>query len=184
MCRLWLCDLWQRMSALDHNNPENNIPLKLYPDALIPTCHTLEECLSQAMSHFPPRVLEALLGDIRHINNQFMKPETQAVVTASRLSEVEAKCIIMFTHECNQVPDHPNPSDHEKPKRDYQLYYAYNLACRVRDSAAVERFQNFSFHFMSGLRKLPSVQLDAGAKLYRGFGQRLAEMNDLYCPYP
>jgi hypothetical protein len=41
-------------------------------------------------------------------------------------------------------------------------------------------FQNFSFHFISGLRKLPSVQLDAGAKLYRGFGQRLAEMNDLY----
>ena len=56
----------------------------------------------------------------------------------------------------------------------------YNAACRYRDIAAIERFENFSFHFISGLKKLPRVVLDPGAKLYRGFGQRLAEMNDLY----
>jgi hypothetical protein len=168
------------MSALDHNNPDNNAPLQLYPDAFVPLCNTLEDCLHRAMSDVPPRVLEALLADLPLIQAKYMQPQTQTLVQACRLSEVEAKCIIMYTHECLKVPDHPTPSLADKPKRDYQLYFVYNAACRYRDSAAVERFQNFSFHFMSGLHKLPSVELRPGAKLYRGFGQRLAEMNDLY----
>jgi serine/threonine protein kinase len=173
-------ELWQRMSALDHNNPENNAPLKLHPDGFIPYCYNLDDCLRHAMSNSPPSVIDALLGDLPIIHARYIQPQTQVVVKASGLSEVEAKCIIMFTHECLKVPNHPSPSHPGKPKRDYQVYYAYNSACRFRDSSAVERFQNFSFHFLSGLQKLPSVVFNPGAKLYRGFGQRLAEMNDLY----
>jgi hypothetical protein len=37
-------------------------------------------------------------------------------------------------------------------------------------------------HHMSALRKLPNLQFESGVKLYRGFGPRVNEMNDLYSP--
>jgi hypothetical protein len=173
-------ELWQRIAALDVNNPDNNTPLTLYPDGFVPSCRSIEDCLRLAMSTVPPSALEALLHDMPRIHAKFMHADTQSVVRCHGLSEVEAKCIIVYTHECHGVPDHPHPSDALKPKRDYQVYFLYNAACRNRDAAAVERFQNFSFHFMSALQKLPPVVLGPGAKLYRGFGQRLDAMNDLY----
>jgi hypothetical protein len=56
----------------------------------------------------------------------------------------------------------------------------FNKACRERDAAALQRFQCFSFYFTSALQKLPNFQLLPGQVLYRGFGQRLEDMNDLY----
>jgi hypothetical protein len=114
------------------------------------------------------------------IDGKYRDAHTQAVVRAHNVSEVEAKCIIMFTHESPHVPDHPRPLDPSRPKRDNQLYFLFNKACRGRDAAAIQRFQTFSFHFVSALNKLPNFPLAAGESLYRGFGQRLEEMNDLY----
>jgi hypothetical protein len=165
------------MSALDPNNPEHNKPLELYPDDFSPKCTTLEDCLRLAV---PANVFEGLLLDMPAIDSKYRDARTQAVVRAHNLSEVEAKCIIMFTHESCAVPDHPRPLDATRPKRDNQFYFLFNKACRERDAAAVHRFQNFSFHFLSALRKLPNAALAPGQILYRGFGQRLEEMNDLY----
>jgi hypothetical protein len=111
---------------------------------------------------------------------KYLDSSTQAVVRAHGLSEVEAKCIIMFTHESPHVPDHPHPLDPSRPKRDNQFCFLFNKACRERDAAVIQRFQNFSFHFLSALHKLPSFALPPGQRLYRGFGQRLEEMNDIY----
>jgi serine/threonine protein kinase len=170
-------ELWQRMSALDPNNPEHNKPLQLYPDDFAPTCGTLEDCLRLAV---PSDVFNGLLRDMPAIRGKYFDNSTQAFVRTHGLSEVEAKCIIMFTHESPHVPDHPRPLDPKRPKRDNQLYFLFNKACRERDAAAIQRFQNFSFHFVSALNKLPNFPLAAGQSLYRGFGQRLEEMNDLY----
>ena len=169
--------LWRRMSALDPNNPEHNKPLQLYPDGFAPSCGTLEDCLRFAV---PADVCDGLLRDMPDINRKYGDASTQAFVRAHCLFEVEAKCIIMFTHESPHVPDHPRPQIPRNPKRDNQLYFLFNKACRERDAAAVQRFQNFSFHFLSALHKLPSFALPFGQRLYRGFGQRLEEMNDIY----
>ena len=170
-------ELWRRMSALDPNNPEHNKPLELYPRNFVPMCVTLEDCLLIAV---PADVYDGLLLDMSDIDGKYRDAHTQAVVRTHNLSEVEAKCIIMFTHESRAVPDHPRPLDATRPKRDNQFYFLFNKACRERDAAAVQRFQNFSFHFLSALHKLPNAALAPGQSLYRGFGQRLEEMNDLY----
>ncbi len=170
-------ELWRRISALDPNNPEHNKPLQLYPGDFAPTCDTLEDCLRLAV---PADVLTGLLQDMPTINLKYCDINTQGVVRAHGLSEVEAKCIIMFTLESRHVPDHPRPLDRSRPNRDNQLYFLFNKACRERDAAAVQRFHNFSFHFVSALNKLPNFPLATGKSLYRGFGQRLEEMNDLY----
>ena len=122
-----------------------------------------------------------VLQDVPTINLKYLDSSTQSFVRAHGLSEVEAKCIIMFTHESRHVPDHPHPLDPSRPKRENQLYFLFSKACRERDAAAIQRFQNFSLYFMSALNKLPNFPLAAGQSLYRGFGQRLEQMNDLYC---
>jgi serine/threonine protein kinase len=169
-------ELWRRMSALDPNNPEHNKPLQLFPDNFAPTCDTLEGCLRLAA----PELFHYFLRDMPAINVKYRDVGTQRGIRNCNLSEVEAKCVIMFTLESPNVPDHPRPLDARRPKRDNQLYFLFNKACRGRDAAAVQRFQNFSFHFVSALNKLPNFPLADGQSLYRGFGQRLEEMNDLY----
>jgi hypothetical protein len=125
-------------------------------------------------------VFHGLLHDMPAIDGKFREAGAQSIIRLYNLSEVEAKCVIVYTHESLFVPDHPRPLDPRQPKRDNQLYFLFNKACRERDAAALQRFQNFSFFFMSGLNKLPNVSLPPGDNLYRGFGQRLDEMNDLY----
>jgi serine/threonine protein kinase len=170
-------ELWRRMSALDPNNPEHNNPLELYPDDFSPISGAFEDCLRLAVCS---DIWTGLLHDIPAINNKYRSIDTQNFVQAHSLSEVEAKCIIMYTHESPYVPDHPRPLDPRRPKRDNQIYFLFNKACRDRDAAALRRFQTFSFHFVSALNKLPIFPLAAGQNIYRGFGQRLQEMNDLY----
>ncbi len=170
-------ELWRRMSALDPNNPEHNKPLELYPHNFVPVCGTLEDCLRLAV---PVDVYDGLLSDMPTIDSKYRDAHTQSVVRMYNLSEVEAKCIIIFTRESRAVPDHHRPLDATRPKRDNQFYFLYNKACRERDATAIQLFQNFSFHFLSALHKLPNAVLAPGQSLYRGFGQRLEEMNDLY----
>jgi serine/threonine protein kinase len=169
--------LWRRMAALDPNNPENNNPLELFPLNFMPVCDSLENCLLIAM---PLDVFNGLLSDMPFINIKYQDAVAKGFIRRHNLTEVEAKCVIMFTHESHSVPDHPAPVDPTRPKRDNQLYFLFNKACRERDAAALQRFQNFSFHFTSALQKLPNFQLLPGQNLYRGFGQRLEDMNDLY----
>jgi serine/threonine protein kinase len=172
-------ELWRRISALDPNNPDHNNPLKLYPDNFVPSCATLEDCLRLAVHS--DDVFYSLLHDMPMIDNKYRDAGVQSVAYTHGLSEVEAKCIIMYTHESHHVPDHLRPLNPSDPKRDNQFYFLFNKACRDRDAAALQGFQNFSFYFLSGLHKLPNFSLRPGESLYRGFGQRLEEMNDLYC---
>ena len=169
--------LWTRIAALDPNNPDNNNPLELYPGDFVPVCDTLEACLLLAM---PSHVYSSLLSDMSMINRKYQDACAAGFIRRHRLTEVEAKCVIMYTHESVSVPDHPAPLDPTRPKRDNQLYFMFNKACRERDAVALQRFQNFSFCFLSALKKLPDFRLTSGQKLYRGFGQRLEDMNDLY----
>jgi len=171
-------ELFRRISALDPNNPDHNQPLELYPDDFVPACGTLQDCLCLAV---PSDVFHGLLLDMPAIDAKYRDNNTQAVVQMHGLSEVEAKCIIMYTHSQSlHVPDHPRPLDPNRPKRDNQFYFLFNKACRERDTAAMQRFQNFSFHFISALNKLPNFLPESDQNFYRGFGQRLEEMNDLY----
>jgi hypothetical protein len=165
------------MAALYPNNPDHTKPLILYPDGFVAGCDILENCLMIAM--LPLGVLNGLLSDVPLINSKYSRAVSKGFVEKHHLTEVEAKCVIMFTHESDST-DHPAPLDPTRPKRDNQLYFLFNKACRERDAAALQRFHDFSFHFTSALQKLPNFQLPPGQNLYRGFGQRLEDMNDLY----
>jgi hypothetical protein len=108
-----------------------------------------------------------------------IRPLSTPQFVRHNVTEVEAKCVIMFIH-ASLILFHPAPLDPTRPKRDNQLYFMFNKACWERDAAALQRFKDFSFHFTSALQKLPNYQLSPGQNLYRGFGQRLEDMNDLY----
>ncbi len=82
--------------------------LQLYPDGSAPSCGTLEDCLRRAV---PAHVCNGLFRDMPAINGKYRDTSTQALFRTHGLSEVEAKCIIMFTYESRAVPDHPRPLD-------------------------------------------------------------------------
>jgi hypothetical protein len=100
-------------------------------------------------------------------NEKFQESQLQAIIQTYLLTELEAKCIVLYTLE-------------SRVSFDRQFHYLFNRAYRQRNDETLKLFADFSFHFMSGLHKLPSVVLSPGAKLYRGTSRRLAEMNDLY----
>jgi hypothetical protein len=115
-------------------------------------------------------VCNGLLNDLPRINLKYQDSVVKGFVPTHNLSEVGAMCVIMYTRESCYIPDHPAPLDSMRPKRDNQLYFLFNKACRERDAAALQRFQNFSFHFMSALQKLPISPLSPGQNLHHEDG--------------
>ena len=178
-------DLWLRVSAIDFNNSDYNKPLVPYRSTFQPTCASLEDCMRRALD---PKTLENLSRHITDgysfqdeadntvhvpsINEKFQDPLLQSVIKEQGLTELEAKCIILYTLESNRVP------------KNRQFHYMFNQAYRQRNDEALELFADFSFHFWGGIAKLPSCSstLPSGFSLYRGISKRLAAINDLYQP--
>jgi serine/threonine protein kinase len=156
-------ELWRRMSVLDTNNPEYNKPLIAYQERWLTQQCSFEESLQKAV---PPSTFQRLLLEIPRIEAKYREAPVQQVVQSCKLSEVEAKCIIVYTLIW--------PGD--VCPRNQQLYFLFCTAYRDRDDAALERFANFSFHFWNGLDKLPKHALE----LFRGFDRPLTDISDLY----
>jgi serine/threonine protein kinase len=156
-----MLDLWRRMSVLDINNPEFNKSLDPYSQSFLPTCFTLEDCLRKALE---PATYNGILLDMHLVNSKYNEPLLQTIIRQCSLTEVEAKCIIVYTMESNRV---------SKPQ---QLYKLFCQAYRQRNEEALEAFADFSYHFWNALSKLPDFALP----LYRGLDKRLADINDLY----
>ncbi len=156
-------DLWRRVSELDMNNPESNQPLIAFQDSWLSQPCSFEDCLQKSL---PQSTYQLLLGDFPRIDAKYREAPVQEVVQNHHLSELEAKCIIVYTlvWKVNVCPRHE------------QLYFLFCQAYRLRDVVALERFADFSFHFWNGLRKLPKQSV----KLYRGLDRRLMDICDLY----
>jgi serine/threonine protein kinase len=155
--------LWRRMSALDVNNPEFNKPLIAYRDSWLVKLSSFEQCLQKAV---PPSTFQRLLLEIPRIEAKYREEPVQQVVQSCKLSEVEAKCIIIYTlvWPVDVCP------------RNQQLYFLFCKAYRDRDDAGLERFADFSFYFWNGVGKLPNHALE----LFRGLDRRLTDISDLY----
>ena len=156
-------ELWRRMSALDVNNPEFNQPLIPYKDRWLAQPCSFEDCLQKAVL---PSTFQRLLLEIPRIEAKYREAAVQQVVQSCKLSEVEAKCIIIYTlvWKVDVCP------------RNQQLFFLFCKAYRDRDDAALERFADFSYHFWNGLGKLPKHAL----QLFRGLDMRLTDISDLY----
>jgi hypothetical protein len=155
------------MSILDKNNPEFNKPLEPFPKDFQPTCDTLEECTKKAL---PASSFKLIKEDMHKIDAKFLEPNVQRLVELHDLTELETKCIIIYTliskqrDEEGELPYHQN------------LFFLFCKAYRERDDGALLKFADYSFHFWNGLAKLPKET----PVLFRGLSKRLEEMNDLY----
>lgn len=156
-------ELWRRMSVLDVNNLEFNQPLIAYKDSWLALPCSFEKCLQKAV---PPSSFQRLQEEFPRIEAKYREEPVQQVVQSCKLSEEEAKCIIIYTLVWPV----------ELCPRDEQLYYLFCKAYRDRDDSALERFADFSFHFWNGLDKLPKHALE----LFRGLDRRLTDISDLY----
>jgi len=157
---------WVRISRLDINNPDFNKPLNPYPKNFEPTCETLEECIQKAL---PSSSFRLIMNDMPDVEKKYWDTNVQKLVSQYVLTELETKCIIIYTLISEQVGN-----EGEKP---YQLYALFTGAYRTRDEVALLQFADYSFHFWNGLAKLPKAQEKV---LFRGLDKRLEQINDMY----
>jgi hypothetical protein len=115
------------------------------------------------------------MNDMPSVHKKFMETNVQRLVEQYNLTELETKCIIMYTliskqrDTEGQLPYHQN------------LFFLFCKAYRERDDGALLQFADYSFHFWNGLAKLPKAKLTEEAPfLFRGLNKRLEVMNDLY----
>jgi serine/threonine protein kinase len=156
-------ELWKRMSALDVNNADFNQPLIAYKEDWIVNSHSFEDCLRRAL---PGDTYKLLLLELPSIEEKYREFPVQELIKRCKLSEVEAKCIIVYTLVW--------PETH--CPRNQQLFFLFCKSYRDRNDRALEKFADFSFNFWNGIYKLPKL----AKSLFRGLDRRLSDMNDLY----
>ncbi len=156
-------ELWKRMSALDVNNADFNQPLIAYKKDWIVNTLSFEDCLRRAL---PEDTYKLLLLELPRIEEKYREFPVQELIKSCKLSEVEAKCIIVYTLVW--------PATH--CPRNQQLFFLFCKSYRDRNDSALEKFADFSFNFWNGIHKLPKL----AKSLFRGLDRRLSDMNDLY----
>lgn len=175
-------ELYDRIAALDPNNPERNNDMKWFPDEFTPRHFAFEQLVEVSL---PPEIFQALqIEKIKNpwehdrktswyewIHSKYMSREVQEIAQKYSLTEVETKCIIWYTMTFDTLD------------RDSQLYCLYNKAFRDRNRDDVDRFSHYSYSFLRALEKLPDA--DSGSpgcklRLYRGLDRRLEEFSELY----
>jgi serine/threonine protein kinase len=174
-------ELYDRVAVLDTNNPERNVDMKWFPDGFTFRNFAFKELVEYSL---PPEIFQALhfekiTNQWEHnretswhewIHSKYMSREVQETAQKYSLTEVEAKCIILYTM-------------HFSFDRDSQFYCLYNKAFRNRNRDEVDRFSQYSYSFLRALEKLPDA--DSGGpgcklRLYRGLDRRLEEFSELY----
>lgn len=156
-------ELWRRMSVLDVNNSDFNQPLIAFRKSWLTSPCSLEDCFRRAL---PESAYKLLLRELPAIEEKYREAAVQELVQSYKLSEIEAKCIIIYTLVWPTV----------KCPRDCQLYFLFCKAYRDRNDTDLEKFANFSFHFWNGIGKLPK----RAEQLFRGLDRRLLDISDMY----
>lgn len=156
-------ELWRRMSVLDVNNSDFNQPLIAFRKSWLTSPCSFEDCFRRAL---PESSYKLLLLELPAIEEKYRQAAVQELVQSYKLSEIEAKCIIIYTLVW--------PTEY--CPRDCQLYFLFCKAYRDRNDTDLEKFANFSFHFWNGIGKLPK----RAEQLFRGLDRRLLDISDTY----
>ena len=150
-----------RLRAIDPSTRPAQ-PIDLIPPGFISDKATLLDCMLVAMPNERNK-LELMIEKIV----EFHATDVDAICTIQdyRLTPLEAQSISFYTFSADNGFEWQ-----ESP------FFIYNKAVRMLDLNMIASWQHFSFFFISGLNKLPSVECD----VFRGLDLRLTQMSHLY----
>jgi serine/threonine protein kinase len=134
--RMAAAEVATKLAAIDENNPAKQTELLLFERGFQSTFSSLEQCLQ---SVFPTG--QDVGPCCQAVQQHLRRPDVSQFVMTHHLSPLEASCIIAYTW--NPKPNSPHQ---------YCPYKQFNKACRLRETADIEKWKHFSFHFLNGLR--------------------------------
>ena len=155
--------VWLQLYTLVYRELRENTPLRLLPAGFSTSCVVAEECLRGAL---PARLFRAMMFDLPMINEFYLTPHVQQRVNMHGLSDVEAKCIMLYAHVTYNIATHPVHLEYNQLSKCNQLHSIYAAACRDNDETQIAKFEHFSFYFLSALQKLPDVSLGSRGNMY------------------
>jgi serine/threonine protein kinase len=140
--------------------------MQVTPTDFVPFASSLRQCCCLGFNgSVPDDMLDAMVAIVEAFVSQ--NANLRQFMSQVGLTELEAQCIAMYTYS-----NHPGASYSQK------LYAEYNRAFYLRDAGAVERWNNFSHYFLSGLAKIPGQE----CVVYRGLDKPLTHISSHYIP--
>jgi alpha-tubulin suppressor-like RCC1 family protein/serine/threonine protein kinase len=153
--------LSDRLAAIDPSSRPVQ-PIDLVPPGFVSVKTTLLDCILVAMPKERDK-LERMIENISHFHST--DAEAIRVIRECNLSLLEAQSISFYTFSTNNGFDWQDSP-----------FYIYNKAVRMLDYESIAAWQDFSYYFISGLKKIPSVKKD----VFRGLDLRLTQISHLY----
>jgi hypothetical protein len=175
--RVTASSAWLQFYMLHSKESHENDPLRLFPPSFRTSAQTVVECLRGALS---ARILQSVILDMPIIDEFYATPQAMGQARLHGLSEIEAKCIMAYSHDACASGELLFHKESMLAKQQGQLRLSYGRACRKSDDEAVAKFQHFSFHLLSAMQKLPDLALGSRAILYAAFDERLQDLHESY----
>lgn len=186
VCECWAQDPGKRMTAaaawlqlyvLQSKELGENNPLRLFPDGFQASFVNVQDCLRSAL---PRRVFDSVMLDVPIIDEYLTTLEGSHQVRMHGLSEIEAKCLMLYSHDTCNIAALPLHMAFMESKKPMQVRTVYGAACCNSNAIAISHFEHFSFFLLSALQKLPDVAQGSSSTFYAAFNSRLRGMHDAY----
>jgi hypothetical protein len=140
-------------------------PLLLFPSSFVSSKTTIKECIVQAMPTFPLDVADLIEATVKgHVEYD---AEAKDLIRRYNLTQLEAEAVVWWTADVSTLSV---LSTEESP------YHVYNTNLRARDAQKIQLWRDFSFFFISALKKLPPVETTS----FRGEKKRVTELSKQY----
>ena len=153
--------LSERLTAIDPSTRPVQ-PIDLIPPGFISDKTSLLDCVLVAMPNERDK-LELMVKKIVRFHSTDI--DAIRIIRECGLTKLEAQSISFYTFSADngfEWQDSP--------------FFIYNKAVRMLDYKCIATWQDYSYHFISALKKLPSIQRD----VFRGLDLRLTQMSHLY----
>jgi hypothetical protein len=164
--RLTASTLWVKWNTLRAAYSRQNEPLSVVDQSFQPSNENILHSLRNALS---PQLFRSVMLDMPIIDEYCSSEGFRDIVCRSGLTEVEARCIVLFAFNCGSASEVT-----------VSLRSAYDKACCSSDQLAIQRLELFSFHLLSALQKLVDAPIAPRAHLYAACRHRLHELHDAY----
>jgi hypothetical protein len=141
-------------------------PLTLFDEGFVSSKKTIKECIFEAIPGFPPHVADIL----ERVAQDHIASDAGAKDLIKRygLTPSEAEAVVWWTANVNTLSGSVDAKD--------SPYYVYNSALRARDVSSIRMWRDFSYYFISALKKLPVVETTS----FRGENKRVTELSKQY----
>ncbi len=137
----------------------------MFDKGFVSTKTSIKECILEAMPGFPLDVADLIEQTVK--DHVAFDTGAQDMIRRFNLTQLEAEAVSWWTADVGTLS---GMNTKESP------YHVYNSHLRARDADNIKLWRDFSYFFISALKKLPPVETTS----FRGEKKRVTELSKQY----